>query len=126
MLSLGRKIKICNDMRCHFKCIKLALHVAANTKTKCHSKILNVRTTFRRISTFGKGFVTRDDITTLINHMFKSFTCLKEIVFDTLMHQSCINMVPTFNSCTKCVGSPGIINDRTSDYHPVSWAWMHG
>ena len=25
--------------------------------------------------------------------------------------------VPTFNSCTKCMGSPGIINDRTSDCH---------
>ena len=34
--------------------------------------------------------------------------------------------VPTFNSCTKCVGSPGIIHDRTPDYHPVSWAWMNG
>ena len=33
--------------------------------------------------------------------------------------------VPTFNSCTKCVGSPGMINDRTSDCHPGSLAWMH-
>ena len=29
-----------------------------------------------------------------------------------------------FNSCTKCVGSPGIIHDRTSDCHLVFWAWM--
>ena len=32
--------------------------------------------------------------------------------------------MPTFNSCTKCVGRPGIINDRMPDCHPVSWAWM--
>ena len=30
----------------------------------------------------------------------------------------------TFDSCTKCVGCPGIIHDRTPDCHPVSWAWM--
>ena len=34
--------------------------------------------------------------------------------------------VPTFNSCTECVGNPGTINDRTSDHHPVCWPWMHG
>ena len=34
--------------------------------------------------------------------------------------------VPTFNSCTKCVGSPRIIHDCTSDCHPVFWAWLHG
>ena len=28
-----------------------------------------------------------------------------------------MNTVPTFNSCTKCVGSPGIIYDRTPDRH---------
>ena len=33
--------------------------------------------------------------------------------------------VPTFNPCTKCVGSPGIINGRTPHCHPVSWAWMN-
>ena len=32
--------------------------------------------------------------------------------------------VPTFNSCIKCVGMPGIIYDCTPDCHPVSWAWM--
>ena len=36
---------------------------------------------------------------------------------------SCIGLhlstVPTFNSCTKCVGIPGIMNDRTPDCHPV-------
>ena len=32
--------------------------------------------------------------------------------------------VLTFNSCTKCVGSPSIMYDRWSDCHPVSWAWM--
>ena len=32
--------------------------------------------------------------------------------------------MPTFNSCTKCVGSPGIIHDSTLNCHPVSWAWM--
>ena len=35
-----------------------------------------------------------------------------------------INTMPAFNSCTKCVGSPGIIHDRTPDDPPVSWAWM--
>ena len=34
--------------------------------------------------------------------------------------------VPTFNPCTKCVGSPRIIHDCTSDCHPVFWAWLHG
>ena len=34
--------------------------------------------------------------------------------------------VPTFNSCTKCVASIGIIHDRTPDCHSVSWAWMRG
>ena len=34
--------------------------------------------------------------------------------------------VPTFNSCTKCLGCPGIIHDRTLGCHPVSWALMYG
>ena len=34
--------------------------------------------------------------------------------------------VPAFDSCTKCVGSAGMINDRTPDYNPVSQAGMHG
>ena len=29
------------------------------------------------------------------------------------------------NSCTKCVGSPGVINDGTPYCHPVSWALIH-
>ena len=33
--------------------------------------------------------------------------------------------VPTFNSSTKCVGSPGKIHAHMPDCHPVSWAWMH-
>ena len=32
---------------------------------------------------------------------------------------------PTFNSCTKYVGSPGIIHNRMPDCHPFSLAWMH-
>ena len=28
--------------------------------------------------------------------------------------------VPTFNSCTKCSGSPGILHDRTPDCHTFS------
>ena len=32
--------------------------------------------------------------------------------------------VPSFNSCTKCLGSPGIKYDRKADCHPVLWAWM--
>ena len=32
--------------------------------------------------------------------------------------------VLTFNSCTKCVGSPEIIHDRMPDRHLVFWAWM--
>ena len=35
-----------------------------------------------------------------------------------------INTVPIFYSCTKCVGSPGIMHDRMPDCHPASWAWM--
>ena len=31
----------------------------------------------------------------------------------------CVNTVPTLNSCTKCVGSLGIIHDRTPICHPV-------
>ena len=34
--------------------------------------------------------------------------------------------LPTFNSCTKCMGSLGIINDRMLDCYPVSLAWMYG
>ena len=34
--------------------------------------------------------------------------------------------VPTFNSCTKCVGSPGIVHDCTTDCLPNFWAWMQG
>ena len=34
--------------------------------------------------------------------------------------------VPTFNSCTKCMGSPCIIHDRVCDCRPVSLACMHG
>ena len=33
--------------------------------------------------------------------------------------------VTTFNSRTKCVGSPSIIHDRTSDCNPVFWSWMY-
>ena len=36
--------------------------------------------------------------------------------------------VPTFNYCTKCVGSPRIIHDRTSDWHQFlgmdAWATL--
>ena len=32
--------------------------------------------------------------------------------------------VPTFNSCTKYVGSPAIVHERTPDCHPVACAWM--
>ena len=32
--------------------------------------------------------------------------------------------VPTFNSYTKCLGSPGIIHNRMPDCHLVSGAWM--
>ena len=35
-----------------------------------------------------------------------------------------IPTMQTFNSCTKCVGSPGIIHDRTPDCHPISWAYI--
>ena len=34
--------------------------------------------------------------------------------------------VPTFISSTKCVGSPGLIHDRTPGCHPVPWVWVHG
>ena len=29
-----------------------------------------------------------------------------------------LGTVPTSNSCTKCMGSPGMIHDRTPDCHP--------
>ena len=29
--------------------------------------------------------------------------------------------VATFNSCSNNVGRPGMIRDRTPDFHPVSW-----
>ena len=38
---------------------------------------------------------------------------------------SALPTVPTFNSCPKCVGSPGI-NDCMPDCLPVSLAWMYG
>ena len=34
--------------------------------------------------------------------------------------------VPTFNSCIKCVGTLGIIQEPSPSCHPMSWAWMHG
>ena len=37
-----------------------------------------------------------------------------------------LDTVPTFNSCTKCVGNPGILHDRTPNWHPDPWTWMHG
>ena len=37
-----------------------------------------------------------------------------------------VGLVQTFNSCTKCVGSAGIIHDRTPDCHRFSLVWMHG
>ena len=33
--------------------------------------------------------------------------------------------VPTFNSCTKCVRSPGIINYRMPNCYPFSLPWMY-
>ena len=30
-----------------------------------------------------------------------------------------LSTVPTFYSCTKCVGSPSIVHDRTSDCHQI-------
>ena len=53
---------------------------------------------------------------------FVSVNVLKHF-FSRIMLQS---TVPTFNSCNKCVGSPGIIHDCSPDYHPVSYAWVHG
>ena len=41
------------------------------------------------------------------------------------LRQSCHTTVPTYKSCTECVCSPGIIHDRTSDCHPVSWACIY-
>ena len=35
-----------------------------------------------------------------------------------------VTQVPTYNSCSKCAGSPAIIHDRTPDCCPVFWAWM--
>ena len=32
--------------------------------------------------------------------------------------------VPAFNSSTKCVGSSGILHDRTPDCNPISKAWI--
>ena len=35
-------------------------------------------------------------------------------------HTPVLATVPTFNSCTKYVGSEVIIHDRMHDYHPLS------
>ena len=37
-----------------------------------------------------------------------------------------VNTLPTFNSCSKCMCSPGIIHDHTPDCLQVSWSCMHG
>ena len=49
--------------------------------------------------------------------------CLKE---GFIVHILYGTTVLTLNSCTKGVGSLGIIHDRTPDCHPVSRAWMYG
>ena len=45
--------------------------------------------------------------------------------FARFLHLSLIT-VTTSNSCTKCMGSLGIIHDRKPKCHPVSCAWIHG
>ena len=47
------------------------------------------------------------------------------IILDTIAARIGVSTVPTFNSCTKCMCISGIIHDRTTDYHPVPWAWMN-
>ena len=43
-----------------------------------------------------------------------------------LVFSNTYTTVPTFNSCTKCMGSLGIIHDLMPNCHPVSWSRMHG
>ena len=65
---------------------------------------------------------------TILPQMFYSPVIFKRMsrADDLRTRWSYIKIVtmPTFNSCTKCAGSPGIIHDRTSYCHIVFWAWM--
>ena len=54
-------------------------------------------------------------------HFTRPYLCLLPICVPVPLEIT----VPPFNSCTKCVGSLGIIYDRKPDCHPVSSAWMH-
>ena len=52
-----------------------------------------------------------------------SITAIKEGIRNTFIRPPLtlmllVTTVPTFNFYTKCVGSPGKIHDRTSDFHP--------
>ena len=42
----------------------------------------------------------------------------------TGLRKASLPTVPTFNSCTKCVASPGIIHVRTPNCIPFSWVLM--
>ena len=59
---------------------------------------------------------------TVVSH----FVCQYIVNEYPRQNRSSTPKVATFNSCTKCVGSQGIINNRPPDCHPVFWAWMHG
>ena len=49
----------------------------------------------------------------------------KNIIHHYLMNALLFcSTVPTFYSCTECLGSLGIIHDHTPDCHTVSLAWM--
>ena len=41
-----------------------------------------------------------------------------------IISESLTCTVPKFNSCTKYVGSPGIIHNCTCNCYSISWAWM--
>ena len=51
-----------------------------------------------------------------------TYVCMYVFLYVCMYVCICVCTVQTFNSCTKCVGSPGMIHDRMSDCHPVSWS----
>ena len=50
--------------------------------------------------------------------------CIKYVLVECSSVVNYLGTVPTFNSYTKCMGSPGIIHVCMPDWYPVSYAWM--
>ena len=67
------------------------------------------------------SFITISSLPIGIPLMFGKKHSLQVVMMSTPF----IPTVPTFGSCTKCLGGPGIIYNRTPDCHPVSWSWIY-